>query len=78
MNVDLPPRRLRPLPCAIGDQHTVDTARELVSLYHALRRAPGVPAHELDAAREAAARWCRRAGIRFDPDEEASDENLPR
>ena len=30
MNVDRPPRRLRPLPCAIGDQHTVDTARELV------------------------------------------------
>lgn len=78
MNADLHPRHRRPLPCAIGDEFAIGTAREMLALYCTLRRAPGVPAHELDAAREAAERWCRRAGIRFSPDEEAPDDPLRR
>ncbi|TXH46061.1 MAG: hypothetical protein E6Q92_02515 [Burkholderiaceae bacterium] len=70
MNVLLHPRRLRPLPSAIGEEFAISTAHELVGLYNSLRRAGGVPAHELEAAREAAARWCRRAGLTFNPDEE--------
>lgn len=56
MNVLLHPRRLRPLPSAIGEEFAISTAHELVGLYNSLRRAPGVPVDELDAAREAAAR----------------------
>lgn len=40
-----------------------DTARELLLQYSALRRAPGTHPAELAQAREAAARWCARAGL---------------
>lgn len=41
------------------------TARELVALYRGLLNAGGVPPDELDDARQAAERWCRRAGLDF-------------
>lgn len=40
-----------------------DTARELLRQFEALRRAPGTHPTELQQAREAAARWCARAGL---------------
>lgn len=40
-----------------------DTALELLRQYSALRRAPGAHPLELAQAREAAARWCARAGL---------------
>lgn len=54
-------------PLAIGDNIEIAraTARELVQLYGSMLNAGGFPPDELDDARQAAERWCRRAGLDF-------------
>lgn len=54
-------------PRAIGDNIEIAraTARELVQLYRSMLAAGGFPPDELDDARQAAERWCRRAGLDF-------------
>ena len=65
MNAELQARRRSLHPEAVGDHHaaTLETAHELIGLYRTLLHAPGTRADELEAAREAAHRWCRRAGL---------------
>jgi len=54
-------------PDQIGDDLAIvrATARELIGLYRGMLNRGGVPDYELDHAREAAQRWCRRAGLDF-------------